>query len=283
MNLFAKLKEIFTKSDDIILFEKNLLLSDFDYKITSEIIEKLKKFSKEERIIKLKDILKEYIVIEPYKFIKEKLNIVIIVGVNGVGKTTAISKLANFYKNNGFSPLIAAADTFRAAAIEQLAHWAEKLNIDIVKQKQGADPAAVVFDAIEKAANSENKYNLLIIDTAGRLQNKEELMQQLNKIVKVVDKKINQYSGKINNYTSTLIIDANLGKNSYNQAEIFNKIIKINNIGVTKLDSTAKGGAVFSICHNLKLPLSFACFGEKIEDYIDASNPSFIDLIINKI
>ncbi|MCR4421061.1 MAG: signal recognition particle-docking protein FtsY [Spirochaetales bacterium] len=282
MNLFSRLKELFSKNEDINLFEKNLLLSDFEYSLTKEIIEKLKKFTKDERSIKIKDILKEYLLVQKFTFENSKLNILNIVGVNGVGKTTAISKIANFYKNRGFSPIIAAADTFRAAAIEQLTHWADKLNIEIIKQKQGADPAAVVYDSIDKAMSNEKKYNLLIIDTAGRLQNKEELMQQLNKIVKVIDKKKTQYLDKIN-YHSTLVIDANLGKNSFNQAEIFKKIINIDSIGITKLDSTAKGGAIFSICNLLKLPISFASFGEKIEDYLDASENSFIDILLNKI
>lgn len=282
MNLFSRLKELFSKNDDLNLFEKNLLLSDFDYNLTKEIIENLKKVSKDERPDKLKEILKQYLLIQPFVFDKTKLNIVNVVGVNGVGKTTAISKVVNYYKNKGFSPIIAAADTFRAAAIEQLSHWAEKLSVPIIKQNQGADPAAVVFDTIDKALNVENKYNLLIIDTAGRLQNKEELMQQLNKIVKVIDKKKNQYIDKIT-YQSCLIIDANLGKNSFNQAEIFNKIININCIGITKLDSTAKGGVIFSICNNLKLPISFASFGEKIDDYLDSSESSFIDILLNKI
>ncbi|MFN3411640.1 MAG: AAA family ATPase, partial [Exilispira sp.] len=263
MNLFSRLKELFNKNEDIPIFEKNLLLSDFDYSLTKEIIERLKKINKEDRSEAFKNILKEYLIIKPYNFLKDRLNILIIVGVNGAGKTTAISKIANFYKKIGYNIIISAADTYRAAAIEQLNHWAERLNIKIIKQKQGADPAAVVFDSIDSAVVSDKKVNLLIIDTAGRLQNKEELMQQLNKIIKVIEKKKTQYSNLIE-YRSTLIIDANLGKNSFNQAEIFKKIINIDSIGITKLDSTAKGGAIFSICHLLNLPISFASFGEKI-------------------
>jgi len=282
VNLFAKLKDLFIKNDNIELFEKNLLLSDFDYNLTKQIIEKLKKTNKEDRADQLKQILKEYLIIKPFAFDPAKLNVLNIVGVNGVGKTTAISKIANYYKNKGYLPIIAAADTFRAAAIEQINHWTDKLNIEIVKQKQGADPAAVVFDSIDKAINQEKKFNLLIIDTAGRLQNKDELMQQLNKIIKVIDKKRNQYSDRIN-YHSLLVLDANLGKNTINQAEIFKKIINIDSIGITKLDSSAKGGAIFSVCSILKLPISFASFGEKIENYIDASENSFVDTLLYKI
>ncbi len=282
MNLFSKLKDLFIKSDDLAAFEKNLLLSDFDYNLTTSIIEKLKKYNKDERVNKLREILNEFLIVKPLSFYKDKLNILIITGVNGVGKTTAISKIAYFYKNKGFNPILAAADTFRAAAIEQLEHWSERLKIEIVKQNQGSDPASVVYDSIDKAINSDLIFNLLIIDTAGRLQNKDELMQQLNKIVKVIEKKKTQNQEKIS-YNSILVLDANLGKNSFNQAEIFNKIINIDSFGVTKLDSTAKGGAIFSICNLLKIPISFASFGEKIENYLDASDRSFTETLINKI
>jgi len=282
VNLFSKLKDLFIKSDDLAAFEKNLLLSDFDYNLTTSIIEKLKKYNKDERVNKLREILNEFLIVKPLSFYKDKLNILIITGVNGVGKTTAISKIAYFYKNKGFNPILAAADTFRAAAIEQLEHWSERLKIEIVKQNQGSDPASVVYDSIDKAINSDLIFNLLIIDTAGRLQNKDELMQQLNKIVKVIEKKKTQNQEKIS-YNSILVLDANLGKNSFNQAEIFNKIINIDSFGVTKLDSTAKGGAIFSICNLLKIPISFASFGEKIENYLDASDRSFTETLINKI
>jgi len=205
VNLFLKLKELFSKNDNLEIFEKNLFLSDFDFNLVQIIIEKLKKIKKEERLEKLKEILNEFLILKPFSFDKNNLNILVITGVNGVGKTTAISKIAYYYKNMGFSPILAAADTFRAAAIEQLEHWAEKINIEIVKQKQGADPASVVYDSIDKALNNEKKYNLLIVDTAGRLQNKDELMQQLTKIVKVIEKKKIQYPDKIN-YHSTLVL-----------------------------------------------------------------------------
>ncbi|HOV46284.1 MAG: signal recognition particle-docking protein FtsY [Spirochaetes bacterium] len=283
MNLFSKIKELFSKSDDLKEIEKNLLLADFDYELTQNLLEIVKKFPKEQREEKLRQTLSNLIIIDENPIIENKLNVILIAGVNGVGKTTAISKLANFYLNKNKTILLAAADTYRAAAIEQLSHWADRLKIDLVKQKQGADPAAVVFDAIDKSiGNNKSKYDILIIDTAGRLQNKEELMQQLQKINKVIDKKKTQSLDLIN-CKSILIIDATLGKNSITQAEIFHKMIHLDAFALTKLDSTAKGGAIFTISHKLNLPLAFISFGEKIENYMDSSAPEFKETILNKI
>ena len=186
------------------------------------------------------------------------LNIYLITGVNGAGKTTLIAKLANNFKLSGKKVLVAAGDTFRAAAEEQLDIWANKANVDIIG-KNGTNSAAVVFDAVKKAQN-EN-YDILLIDTAGRLHNKHNLMEELNKIKSVIDKLApNSLSESI------LVLDANTGQNALNQAKIFSGIVKLTSIALTKLDGSAKGGIIISIAKELKIPVKLIGVGEKIDD-----------------
>ncbi|MCX8059113.1 MAG: DUF2075 domain-containing protein [Spirochaetes bacterium] len=296
MGLFTKILNLLKSNANFSEIKNNLLLADIDLD-TINYIEKELKNKKE-----LKDILKSLII--PWSFIpdKNKKNIFLIIGVNGSGKTTLISKISKYYKDKGYNILVSGADTFRAAAIDQLKHWCEKNKIDFISNIQGADPASVIFDSMTKFLNSN--YNILIIDTAGRLQNKEELNQQLKKIDKVIRKKIDEYNKeKYNlpdnknsidkktdsntiesiNYKKILVIDANIGKNSIQQAEIFNNIIGIDSFSITKLDSTAKGGSIYNICKKLNLSLSYVSFGEKIENIITPENPDFIEFLINKI
>jgi|YNPMSStandDraft_1061717.scaffolds.fasta_scaffold00384_12 fused signal recognition particle receptor len=279
MGLFSKILELIKGGKDFTEIKNNLILADIDIETINYIESELKKGKD------LKIILRTLIKKSDFKLDKENKNIFLIIGVNGSGKTTLISKIANYYKNKNYKILISGADTYRAAAIDQLKHWCDKLKIDFISNIQGADPASVVFDSIDKMFSSN--YNLLIIDTAGRLQNKDELNQQLIKIDKIINKKIDNLNSQdgFNKfyYHKNLVIDANLGKNSINQAEVFNKIIKIDSFSVTKLDSTAKGGAIYTICKKLSLPISYVSFGEKIELLKTFEDDDFIDFIIEKI
>jgi len=200
----------------------------------------------------------------------------LIIGVNGAGKTTTIAKLANIYKTNGSSVIVGAGDTFRAAAIEQLATWAEKLEIPIVKTKQGHDPSAVAYDTISSAV--AKKIEHVIIDTAGRLQTQTNLSNELKKIVKVCDKAL---SGAP--HQKIMILDGTQGNTAIAQAIAFNEIIGIDGIIVTKLDGTAKGGALFSISNRLKLPIFYIGIGESKDDLIPFSPDEFVDSLLDSI
>jgi fused signal recognition particle receptor len=200
--------------------------------------------------------------------------VIMIVGVNGSGKTTTIAKLANYYKNNGRKVLLAAADTFRAAADEQLNHWAEKIDIPVVVGEQGSDPGAVVYNAIQAALS--RKKDLVIIDTAGRLHTRHNLMEELKKIQRVAGK---AFSGAP--HACWLVIDAITGQNGLSQAEVFKKTVNINGVILAKLDLSAKGGIAFSIMDKLKLPILFAGLGEGINDFEVFSPQAFIKGIIS--
>ena len=190
---------------------------------------------------------------------KGKLNVVLFVGVNGVGKTTSIAKIANMYKAKGFKVLLAAGDTFRAGAIEQLEEWAKRVGVDIVSKKAGSDPSSVMYDAIEKAKNEG--YDLVLCDTAGRLQNKVNLMNALQKVNKVI--------GEIapgNPCETLLTIDATTGQNGMIQAKAFSEITNVSGVILTKLDGTAKGGIVLAIRDQMGIPIKFIGLGEKLDD-----------------
>ncbi|MEG1710302.1 MAG: signal recognition particle-docking protein FtsY [Clostridia bacterium] len=199
--------------------------------------------------------------------------VILVSGVNGVGKTTTIGKLANLYRNKGKSVTVAAADTFRAAASEQLEIWAERANVKIVKHSDGSDPAAVVFDAIASAKS--RKTDVLIIDTAGRLHNKKNLMEELKKIDRLIDREYPEA-----NRCNMLVLDATTGQNAINQVEIFNEAIAIDGIILTKLDGTAKGGVVFAINAEMKIPVYFVGVGEGIDDLMLFDAASFIEGIL---
>jgi fused signal recognition particle receptor len=257
------LKEIIVKKEiddeNLNKIEEFLIQSDVGIEAASEIKE----------IISTKEInliLKEYIItlmkpLERSSFFmkKEKLNATLISGVNGVGKTTSIGKIGKILKTNGNKVMFAASDTFRAAAIEQLENWANKINVQITKSSKGSDPASVAYKAIDKAIN--NDFDQVLIDTAGRLQNKKNLMEEYKKIANVT-KKIDPDAP----HDVILVLDATSGQNIINQVEEFNKIIPITGIIMTKLDGTAKGGILLALARKYKLPIIALGLGEKEDD-----------------
>ena len=260
-------KEIDDKTLDKI--EEYLIQSDVGIVAASEIKEIISdsKIDPKKNIAEeIKTILKEYIIslmkpLENNNFFqkKEKINATLISGVNGVGKTTTIGKMSKILKANGNKVMLAASDTFRAAAIEQLENWANKVEVQITKSSQGADPASVAYKAIEDAI--ANNFNQVLIDTAGRLQNKKNLMEEYKKIANVT-KKIDPEAP----HDVILVLDATSGQNVINQVEEFNKIIPITGIIMTKLDGTAKGGILLAVAKKYKLPIIALGLGEKEDD-----------------
>ena len=201
------------------------------------------------------------------------LNIILLVGVNGTGKTTTAGKLCLRFKNQDKSVIMAAADTFRAAAIEQLIHWGEKTDTPVIAHEQGSDPGAVVFDAI--AAAKKRKSDVLIIDTAGRLHNKQNLMDELGKINRIIKRE----AGEDANYETLLVIDATTGQNAILQAKVFNEVTTLSGVVLTKLDSNAKGGVAISVAYETGIPIIMAGLGEKAEDLVDFSPATFVESI----
>jgi len=260
-------KEIDDKTLDKI--EEYLIQSDVGIVAASEIKEIISdsKIDPKKNIAEeIKTILKEYIIslmkpLENDNFFqkKEKINATLISGVNGVGKTTTIGKMSKILKANGNKVMLAASDTFRAAAIEQLENWANKVEVQITKSSQGADPASVAYKAIEDAIT--NNFNQVLIDTAGRLQNKKNLMEEYKKIANVT-KKIDPEAP----HDVILVLDATSGQNVINQVEEFNKIIPITGLIMTKLDGTAKGGILLAVAKKYKLPIIALGLGEKEDD-----------------
>ncbi len=188
-----------------------------------------------------------------------RLNVILFVGVNGVGKTTTIGKMAHMFKQQGKKVLLAAGDTFRAGAIEQLEVWGERVGVEVVKHQAGADPAAVVFDAIQAARSREA--DILLCDTAGRLQNKVNLMNELNKVYRVIQREIPEAPHEV-----LLVLDATTGQNALNQARQFSEVADVSGIVLTKLDGTAKGGIVIAIRNELNIPVKYVGLGEKMDD-----------------
>ena len=267
------LKEIIVKKEiddeNLNKIEEFLIQSDVGIEAASEIkeiISKKKVDPNKDLTTEINLILKEYIIslmkpLENNSFFikKEKLNVTLISGVNGVGKTTSIGKIGKILKSNGNKVIFAASDTFRAAAIEQLENWAEKVDIQITKSTQGSDPASVAYKAIEEALT--NNFNQVLVDTAGRLQNKKNLMEEYKKIANVI-KKIEPNAP----HDVILVLDATSGQNVINQVEEFNKIIPITGIVMTKLDGTAKGGILLALAKKYKLPIIALGLGEKEDD-----------------
>jgi fused signal recognition particle receptor len=200
------------------------------------------------------------------------LNVILVVGVNGVGKTTTIGKLAARFSREGKRVLIVAADTFRAAAIEQLAIWSEKAGADLVKHKHGSDPAAVAYDGIEAAA--ARGVDVVLVDTAGRLHTKVNLMEELKKIKRTIAKKLPDAP-----HETLLVLDATTGQNALAQAKLFHEAFGVTGIALTKLDGTAKGGIVISICNTLSIPLQYIGVGEQIDDLQDFVARPFVDAL----
>lgn len=201
-------------------------------------------------------------------------HVILVVGVNGSGKTTTCAKLAKHYQKNGKTVLLAAGDTFRAAAIEQLTIWAERLKIDIVKGLPGGDPAAVIFDAIASA--KAKGIDIVIADTAGRLQSKTDLMQELAKVRKVCAKALASAP-----HETLLVLDATTGQNALDQAKVFNEFTPLTGLILTKLDGSAKGGIVLSIRHQMKLPIEFIGVGESFEDFMPFDPESYVDALFS--
>ncbi|WP_440672543.1 signal recognition particle-docking protein FtsY [Candidatus Pelagibacter sp. HIMB1715] len=260
-------KEIDDKTLDRI--EDYLIQSDVGVASASEIreiISKTKIDPNKDLTAEINNILKDYIIsvmkpLENNEFFKnkEKLNAILVSGVNGVGKTTTIGKISKILKENGNKVMLAASDTFRAAAIEQLENWAKKTNVEITKSSQGSDPASVAYKAIETSIS--NNFNQVLIDTAGRLQNKKNLMEEYKKIANVT-KKIDESAP----HDVILVLDATSGQNVLNQVEEFNKIIPITGLVMTKLDGTAKGGILLAVAKKYKIPIIALGLGEKEDD-----------------
>lgn len=276
-SFFGKLKQMLLgKTIDDELYEELeelLIQSDIGMNMTMKLVEELeknvekKKLKTSENVYdELKEILKEKLIynntVENSAELNLKdgeLNIILVVGVNGVGKTTSIGKIANKLKNEGKKVIIGAGDTFRAAAVEQIEEWGKRTGIEVVKQTHGSDPAAVIFDTVSTAKN--RGFDVAIIDTAGRLHNKIDLMKELEKINKI----IKQQSG-LEEFETLLVIDSTTGQNGLEQAKIFNEIVNLTGIILTKFDGTAKGGIIFPISEELKKPIKFIGVGEGIND-----------------
>ena len=286
---FEKIKKAVvgkTKVDVQVLddLEEILITSDVGVNTTIKIIESI-----EERVAKdkytnaqeLDVILKEEIGNIIYDDKKEDFNIndkpyvILVVGVNGAGKTTSIGKLAKFFKSQGLSVLVGAADTFRAAAIEQLEEWSLRAGVDLIKQKMGSDPASVSFDTLNSAINKD--YDIVIIDTAGRLHNKVNLMNELSKVSRVMQKLKEDAPHEI-----LLVLDGSTGQNAYEQAKQFSDVTKVTSMMVTKLDGTAKGGVVIGISDQLNIPIKYIGTGESIDDIQMFDKVEFVESFFQK-
>lgn len=271
----------FTKIDDELFeeLEETLIMSDIGVNTSVRICETLRERVKLERVtdptmIKgmLKDVITEMLGEEQPIDLSTKPSVILVIGVNGVGKTTTIGKLSYNLKNEGKKVLVAAADTFRAAAIDQLEVWTQRAGVDIIKHKEGGDPAAVVFDALTAAKARDT--DVVIVDTAGRLHNKKNLMEELKKISRIVHEKAEGCSLEV-----LLALDATTGQNAVNQAKSFNEVADITGIILTKLDGTAKGGIIISITEDLKIPVKLVTTGEKIEDIQPFNTRDFVDAL----
>ena len=270
------------KLDDTMLteIEDLLISSDLGVATSSFIVEKIKKenFSKELDITQLKQLISSaiYEIMNASKTITEikndQLNIWLFVGVNGSGKTTTIGKIAKQEKENGNKVILAAADTFRAAAVEQLSIWSERAGIPIIKGEEKSDPASVVYKAIEES--KRGKYDLLLIDTAGRLQNKTDLMEELEKIIRVIKKQ-----DPTAPHNCIIVLDATSGQNVNSQVEIFSKTAGLTGIVMTKLDGTARGGVLVSVTNKFNLPIYRIGLGEKIDD-LEIFDPKLFSKVI---
>ena len=288
MGLFSKfsskIKQLFsTRKIDEEFFEEledTLIEGDLGARLTDEISETLHKEAKAKGITEaselqnlMKNLLSEYV--HSYDVsLKEGLNVFMILGVNGVGKTTSIAKMAKWYTKKGNKVLLAAADTFRAAAVDQLDIHADRLGMRIVKQKMGSDPGAVVYDAVTSAIAQGD--DLVLADTAGRMHNKENLMRELQKMDKIVKGR----GVKEENYKKFIVIDATTGQNGLSQAMLFNQAVKLDGVILTKYDSAAKGGALVQIGKNLGLPIAFVGTGEGYDDIHPFDKEEYLNALI---
>jgi len=287
--MFNILKKVFGKTDEAIQnivptkkkkitkeeFEDILLEADVNYELIEKFLEELPENI--QRIQAFNTLISVFQYDVDWKDnITDKPFVEMIIGVNGAGKTTTIAKLANYHKKNGESVILGAADTFRAAAIEQLSRWAKKLDVPIVSTQQGHDPSAVVFDSIAsaKAKNADR----VLLDTAGRLHTQTNLGEELKKMVRIANKAM--YGAP---HRKMLILDGTQGSSSINQAKVFNKLIGIDGIIITKLDGTAKGGSVLSIAHELQMPIYFIGTGEQPDDLIEFKANAYVNTILDSI
>ncbi|RXM58618.1 signal recognition particle-docking protein FtsY [Clostridium tetani] len=275
LNLYVNIdEELFEELEEI------LITSDIGVETSLDIIDNLREKIKENKIKDPKEVipcLKEVIIDmlgdEENSIIPEKTpEIILVIGVNGVGKTTSIGKMSHKLKNNGFKVLMAAGDTFRAAAIEQLEVWSQRAGVDIIRQQEGSDPAAVVFDSIQAA--KARKTDVLICDTAGRLHNKKNLMDELSKINRIVEREYSEANKK-----TYLVLDATTGQNALQQAKQFTQVCNVDGIILTKLDGTAKGGIVISIKHQLNIPVKLIGVGEGIDDLQNFNSREFVEAL----
>jgi fused signal recognition particle receptor len=262
--------------------EETLLLADVGMQTTSFILDDLKREVSQNRIRENKEVLgqlKQRMIHvlsqnqKPLAFSEHQPFVILVVGVNGSGKTTTIGKLARHWKQEGKKVLLAAGDTFRAAAIDQLQVWADRSGISCISQKIGADPSAVAYDAVQ--AGLAREMDLVLIDTAGRLQTNTNLMEELKKIKRVIGKVLPGAP-----HETLLVLDATIGQNSISQARLFNEALEVDGLVMTKLDGTAKGGVLFNITDDLKLPIRFVGVGEKPEDLQEFNPQTFVEALI---
>ena len=291
-NRLSKTKDNFREKIDSIMYygnldddffeelEESLILADFGLETSLRVIKELKSAIKErgisnsnDAVALLEEIMKNMVNIEVPPM--ETPVIIMMVGVNGAGKTTTIAKLSQKYQQEGKKVMVAAADTFRAAAAEQLDTWAKRVGVDIIKSTQGADPSAVIYDAIG-AARARN-VDILICDTAGRLHNKVNLMKELEKITRTIERE-----GTGFHKHNILVLDATTGQNAFVQAKTFNDSVHLDSIIMTKMDGTAKGGVVIPIIESLKIPIEYVGIGEKPEDLIPFDVGEFVRLLYSK-
>ena len=282
-NFSSKLRMLFSKNklgDEFYEeLEELLIESDVSYTTAQEVVDRVKKQAMDERLKDeeyvtdllrgiLTDILEESEV-EPPAY----PCVIMLVGVNGVGKTTTVGKLAHYFLSQGKTVTVAAADTFRAAASEQLAIWADRAKVRIVKHEEGSDPSAVIFDAVASA--KAKKTDVVIVDTAGRLHVKDNLMNELRKMDRVVTREYPEAD-----FLKLLVLDATTGQNAVNQARVFDEAVELDGLVLTKLDGTAKGGFVFSLSQELSLPVIFAGVGEKMDDLEFFDSKAFVEAIL---
>jgi fused signal recognition particle receptor len=282
LSLGQRLNSLFTgqRDNEEILseIEELLITSDFGIEFTTDVVDELRKrlssSEREECIAALKEIIKERMTLEVPRFDGVDITVLLIFGVNGTGKTTTAGKIAFRLKEEGKKVLIAAADTFRDAAIEQLAVWSKRAGVPMIKQYQGSDPGAVVFDACDSARSRD--VDFLIVDTAGRLHNKERLMEELVKIGKILDRKLPDAQR-----VKLLTLDATTGQNGVSQADLFNQYLGVDGIILTKLDSSAKGGIACAISGKLNIPILYAGLGERIEDLVEFNIDEYLTSLFN--
>jgi len=268
--------------------ETTLIAADLGYDLTADLIARLRERiglreagTADAVVACMKEFLQERLAARPnlpsngrrdFFSPANRPQVIMVVGVNGVGKTTTIAKLANRFREHGRSVLVAAADTFRAAASEQLDIWAQRADVDIIRTQQGADPAAVAFDAVQSAKSKNTE--IVIVDTAGRLHTKSNLMEEMKKISRVMSRVIHDAPHEV-----LLIIDATTGQNGLRQAEVFSEAVNVTGLVVTKLDGTAKGGIVFSIQEKLKIPVRFIGVGESLDDLQPFDPKEFVEAL----